>query len=451
MVAPKITGGGYVKGALQYDFDGRPGEQRTPPGEWVGGSCVGSDAAELLAQFKPILALRPEAKKPVWRCSINLHPSDGRLTDAEWDKISRRFLVLMGIDPGKVAWCGIHHVEKQHDHIHITLSRVLPDGSLWDRAHDVKRAIEACAQIERESPQLIGRQLHQHDRTPKDKRSLSVGERCMKQKGLPVIRELLQEKVDKVLADHPQGIGLQEFVAELQMVGVEARPYLPKGKFAGMSYSAEGISFPGGKLGSKYTNTGLLERGVRYQEGDGAPTESVGVDVPTPAPSEQKPTVTPEQAALARQALDKARAGTKKQIDEAHQAGVSEHLIRMALAMALMMARLIETLFRLPKGTLGSWEYTPQAGVRAVPPAPSEGADLAALTRAQAKLAVQLNKLTEALQSGDMDKLPKLEDERFKKLREQFAEANRHAAGHDQDDEVERQARQRALREGGRP
>ena len=169
----------------------------------------------------------------------------------------------------------------------------------------------------------------------------------------------------------------------------------------------------------------------------------------TQAPS---PAITPGQAEIARQALDKARAGAKKQFDEAHQAGISEQLIRMAMALAQAMARLIESMFRLPKGSLGSWEYTQQAGPRAVPPVPPEGADLAALAQAQAKLAANLNKLTEALQTGDMDKLPDLPDSRFKALREQFSAANREAQGHEHDDEEERrQARLRAMREGGRP
>lgn len=265
MVAPKITGGGCVKGAIGYDFDGRPGEKRDPPGEWVAGSCVGGNAAELLAQFKPALALRPEAKRPVWRCSINLHPSDGRLTPEEWDKVSRRFLQLMGVDPDRSAWCSINHKDRPHDHAHLTLSRVLPDGSLWGRAHDVKRAIEACSQIERESPQLIGRQLRTHDRIPKDKRALTMCERKMKEKGLPVSREFIQKKVDEVLNAHPDGIGLREFVRELQKVGVEATPYIPKGQFKGMSYTAQGISWPGSKLGTVYTSVGLIKRGVRYE------------------------------------------------------------------------------------------------------------------------------------------------------------------------------------------
>lgn len=266
MVAPKITGGGWAPGALGYDFNGSPGEKkRDPPGEWVGGSCVGSNAAELLAQFKPILSLRPEVKKPVWRCSINLHPSDGRLSAAEWDRIDRRFLELMGIDPDRAAWCAVQHKDRPHDHNHITLSRVLLDGTLWDRANDVKRAIEACARIERESMQLLGRQLHQHDRTPKEKRALTMGERQIKEKGLLVIREMISKKVDDLLRAHPDGIGLTDFIAKMKKVGVEVRPYLPKGEFKGISYSAQGISFPGSKLGTAYTSIGLSERGVRHQ------------------------------------------------------------------------------------------------------------------------------------------------------------------------------------------
>lgn len=449
MASPKITNGGSYKGALGYDFEGRPGEPRDPPGEWVGGSCVGSNAAEIGAQFKPILALRPETRKPIWRCSINLHPTDGRLTAEQWNIVSRRFLELMGVNPDRAAWCAVNHKDRPHDHAHLTLSRVLPDGSLWDRAHDVKRAIEACAQIERESVQLIGRQLHQHDRTPKEKRGLTRGEREIENREVRIVsREFIQLQVDQVIAAHPKGIELSDFVAELNKVGVEAMAYLPKNSWKGMSYTAQGISWPGGKLGTNYTHTGLQARGVWHREGGHAHSEAGATSVLKPSTT----TVTPAQAEIARQALDKARAGAKKQFEEAHQAGVQEHLIRMAMALALMAARLIESLFRLKPGALGSWEYSSTFGVRAVPPTPSEGADLTALAQAQAKLAAQLNKLTEALETGDMEKLPEIQDSRFKALREQFAAANRDASGHDQDDDEERrQARLSALREGGRP
>lgn len=265
MVAPKVTVGAFVKGALHYDVHGRPGQPRDPPGEWVGGSCVSPNADQLLAQFKPVLALRPEAKKPVWRCSINLHPSDGRLTPDEWNKVSRRFLELVEVDPDRAAWCSINHKDRPHDHSHVTLSRVMPDGSLWDRSNDVQRAHRACVQIERESMQLLGRQLHVHNRTLKEKRGLSMGERQIeKREGRIVSREFIQLQVDQVIKDHPEGIGLTDFVRVLRGLGVNALPYLQKGEFKGMSYSARGISWAGSKLGTAYTNAGLISRGVRY-------------------------------------------------------------------------------------------------------------------------------------------------------------------------------------------
>ena len=372
-----------------------------------------------------------------------MHTDDGELTQTEWDVVSRRFLVLMGVNPNRAAWCAIHHRDRPtHDHVHITLSRVFPDGSLWDRAHDAKRAMEACAQIERESMALIGRQLHQHDRTPKEKRGLTMGERQIELKeGRIVSREFIQLQVDQVIAAHPKGIELSDFVAELKKVGVESTPYLPKDSWKGMSYSAQGISWPGGKLGTSYTHTGLQARGVWHREGGHGHAE---------AALKPSPTVTPAQAEIAGKALEKAKVDAQKQFQEAHQVGVSEHLIRMALAMALMLAKVIERMFGLQPGALGSWEYTPQGGPRAVPPTPTAGTDLTALAQAQAKLAAQLNKLTETLKTGDMNKLPELPDERLEALREQFAAANRKAAGDKDEDDEGRQTRLRAMREGDR-
>lgn len=445
MVAPKISGGGFAKGALGYDFEGSPGKQRTPPGEWVGGSCVGSNAAELLAQFKPILALRPEARKPVWRCSINLHPSDGRLTPAEWDIVSRRFLQLMGVNPDKAAWCSINHKDRPHDHAHVTLSRVLPDGSLWDRANDVRRAIDACAQIERESMQLLGRQLHQHDRTPKEKRGLTRGEQEIEQRvGRIMSREFIQLQVDQVLKAHADGIGLFEFVNELKGLGVEATPYLPKGQFKGMSYSAQGISWPGGKLGAGYTNTGLIERGVRYEsEGSTAPTDAPPASVPA------APALAPVDPAAARKALDKARSSARDELNQARQAGVSEAMIKMAVWLAAMMARLLEIVLRLPQHSLGRFDYTPTAGVTTPAPTPAPAEDLARLARGQDALSKQLDQFTHAIRTGDLGDLPKLADERYMEVRQQLIQAQLDQKAEEGDRVRVEEERTRVLREGG--
>jgi hypothetical protein len=342
----------------------------------------------------------------------------------------------MDVDPYLVAWCAINHKDRKHDHIHITLCRILLNGSLWDHANDVPRAIKACAQIERESMQLIGRQLHIHDRSPKDKRSLSMSELKLKEQGLVVSREFIQQIVDQVIKSRPHGISLTDFVRELKTLGVEARPLFSEGEFNGISYGADGISWPGGKLGKAYTNTGLFARGV-IDEAESGGMDADSVRTTALAPSSMQPapdallTSAPGQHEISCRALEAALANAKKQFDKAHQSGVQEHLVFMAVDMVVALASAIETTFQLPEGSLGSWAYSPAAGFNAVPPTHVEGADLENLARAQGSLAVQISKLIEALESGDMEKMPEMADRRFQALREQFTEANRETTDHD--------------------
>jgi hypothetical protein len=432
-------------------------------GEYIGGTLIGSPR-EMSRQAAPFRSARADAKAPVMHYSLALEAGDGLKTKEEWVAMVTSFLDKMGFDRKHGAWASWIHRDTDFDHAHIVFLRSMGDGSLWNREFSARRAIEATAQIERE----FG--LRTHDRTPKkEKRALTRKEKELEQllgkEGKKLNKSEIIKQIDaateRLQAEHPAGYSLAQFSEALKSRGIEVEAYAPKGRLSGLKYARDGMWVSGSTLGSAYSPNGLFQRGLLdlHAEVLGAPTDApkapamaleLPISVPTSAAQTEK-AITPAQAEIAGKALDKAKVDAQKQFQEAHQVGVSEHLIRMALAMALMLAKVIERMFGLQPGALGSWEYTPQGGPRAVPPTPTAGADLTALAQAQAKLAAQLNKLTEALKTGDMNKLPELPDERLKALREQFAAANRKAAGDKDEDDEGRQARLRAMREGDRP
>ena len=282
-MVPKITVGAGLRGALEYDHNPKDGELRA---EWVAGTLIGTPR-EMAVQAGHFRALRPDCKKPVWRCSISLPPSDGRQTLHKWESIATDFLREMGI-PQNAAWCAIRHFERDHDHIHLTVLRTLPDGSLWNQEHSARRAIKVCEKLE----QMHDLNTHSRVPTPKDRPSRAEIE-IAQRKGTPMTRELIQDSVNSILQAHPQGIDFADLQKLLVAKGVDMQPYAPGGVLKGVSYFCDSFKWPGSKIGREYS-AGLTERGVRYsadsEKASGAGSQqaqepaSPGIHAPVSAP-----------------------------------------------------------------------------------------------------------------------------------------------------------------------
>jgi hypothetical protein len=132
---------------------------------------------------------------------------------------------------------------------------------LWNQEHSAKRGIKACAELEAEFD------LNKHDRTPAPKTRPSRAEKeIATRKGTPMSREKIQDSVDKILAEHQDGIDFDEFRSQLAELKIEVLPYAPGGVLKGVSYSFDSLKWPGSKVGRPYS-AGLTERGVRYRAG----------------------------------------------------------------------------------------------------------------------------------------------------------------------------------------
>jgi hypothetical protein len=253
-VVPKITTSASVRNCYEYDLRSKNADD--PPGEWVGGTVVGSarEMAKATAFFRQ---LRPDCKKAIWSCSLSLPPADGRREAAEWGQIAESFLRKMGVHIKTHAWAAHRH-QHDNDHIHIRLCRVSSAGTLWNQEHSAKRAIKICADLEDEF------NLESHDRTPAKKKRPTMAEtQIFERKGIPMSRTTIQTAVDSIIAAHPQGIDFKELQALLKAQQIDVQPYAPSGVLKGVSYLHDSVKWPGSKIGSDYS-AGLTGRGVRY-------------------------------------------------------------------------------------------------------------------------------------------------------------------------------------------
>lgn len=117
------TGGRVIGGNLGY-------EGHTEPDQWV----------KLMRQA---LNKRPEAKKPVWQCSLRNTANDRQLTDPEWADAGQSFAESMGFEGH--PWVMVRHGD---DHVHLVVSRVDFEGQLWSRSHDRRKAQNAASALE---------------------------------------------------------------------------------------------------------------------------------------------------------------------------------------------------------------------------------------------------------------------------------------------------------------
>lgn len=89
----------------------------------------------------------------------------------------------------------------------------------------------------------------------------------------PSVRMLLQEYISSVLQEP---VPFQEFAAKLQENGIEVKlNQASTGTISGISFSLNGISFKGSKLGKGYTWNALKQKGLYYENGYAAEHEPI--------------------------------------------------------------------------------------------------------------------------------------------------------------------------------
>ncbi|MBE0470693.1 MAG: relaxase/mobilization nuclease domain-containing protein [Methyloprofundus sp.] len=250
----KVNRGDGFRGVLDYALN----SEKRP--EIIGGTIAGLNARQLAAEFGMVRKLRPDAKRPVWHCSLSLPPGD-HLTGERWDAVAGDFLKEMGFSD-KTPWVAIRHRDTDKDHIHIIASRIDLDGKLWHGKWEARTAIEATQKLEKSH----GLRLTPGLENSSGRKALKKGEIEMslrKEEQPPKLK--LQAIIDEALSSGE--LTAVQFAEALALSGVEVKANLAStGTFNGFSYEIDGIAFKGSKLGKSYGWSGIKERGVTYEQ-----------------------------------------------------------------------------------------------------------------------------------------------------------------------------------------
>lgn len=92
----------------------------------------------------------------VWHCSLSLAADEGKISDAQWQRIAEGFVEKMGfVDPDGAKssrWVAVHHGASKNgnDHIHIVVQMVREDGTKANVHNDMHRSQKAARELEKE-------------------------------------------------------------------------------------------------------------------------------------------------------------------------------------------------------------------------------------------------------------------------------------------------------------
>ena len=251
----KVGRGDGFRGVLDYALN----KEKRP--EIIGGTIAGLNARQLAAEFGYVRKLRPDAKRPVWHCSLSLPPGD-HLTGEKWDAVVSDFMKEMGFSES-TPYIAIRHRDTDKDHVHIVASRINLSGELWHGKWEARRAIEATQKLEKVHGLTLTAGL---DDAKKDRKQLKKGEIEM---GLRTGEQPPKLKLQNIIDEALKAGDLTavQFAETLTVAGVEVKANLAStGRFNGFSFSLDGVSFKGSKLGKSYTWGQLQERGISYEQ-----------------------------------------------------------------------------------------------------------------------------------------------------------------------------------------
>lgn len=244
----KISRGSGFKGVLSYAFEGK--DQEVGHGRLLGGSMAGTTARELAAEFRAIARLRPDIARPVWHNSLRM-PAGEDISDARWNAIATSYLKRMRFDVKRTQYAVFKHDDA---HVHLVVSRVLSDGSVFLGRNENLLSTKVIQRLERAfkltltpGPTYSAEgKIVMPERSKPSKNEL---EQALRLGELPA-RLALQARVTAALQGRPT---TGEFLARLDAAGVQAVPNIAStGRMNGFSFEWEGIAFTGSQLGAAY-------------------------------------------------------------------------------------------------------------------------------------------------------------------------------------------------------
>jgi hypothetical protein len=258
MIGKTVKGDGFG-GVLRYVFS-------KPEAKRVGGNMVGQTPRALAREFRAIANHNRRVKRPVAHISLSPSPLD-ELSDSKTLDFAIAYMDKIGFS--NCQWVIVKHSDtetnegKPRPHFHIVANRVQPtDYRVISDWRDYRRSEVAIRELELEFGLIQVQPSWEFDRI-----APSTGQKQKaKREGATdeQVKVQLQYAIDIAASGNPT---MPELIQKLKNKGVKAQVHFQStGRVQGLTYSMDGITFSGTKLGKAYTFGGLQKyRGVTYE------------------------------------------------------------------------------------------------------------------------------------------------------------------------------------------
>ncbi len=233
-------------------------------------NLAGDTPQDFYQQLSATKQLNPRVRSPVSHISISFPPTE-KPDKEQLQEIIEETLTGMGFE--KNLYFAASHNDRNHFHLHIAASRINIDGECVSDWYDKRRLEKVLRNLESQfgltsvpcswEVDTTAPSTGQKRRMMREKREFELGLRDTEAEKSAV--EKIQDAIENVIQP---GIGIAQFIEKLKLTAVEiSLKITDEGIIQGISYSIDGVAFPGRKLGRNSkacTIEGLAMRGVDF-------------------------------------------------------------------------------------------------------------------------------------------------------------------------------------------
>ncbi|OAJ69654.1 hypothetical protein A7976_13555 [Methylobacillus sp. MM3] len=237
MIQNIVVGSGFA-GIVRY-------AQEKEDGETLASNLASHDWNGRAAEMDAIASMNTRTQKPVCHVSLSASPGE-HPTNEQWIAAANAWKREMGFSDDH-QFVLIKHNDRDHDHAHLILNRIHPDGGkAVSMSNNFERGEQACRIAEREAG-LQGFNEYQAQTLTGTKGRMAEIRAC----------------IDRSLAGNP---GLDLFRSRMQKEGfdvIENRSP-STGRLSGLSFQSlvDGKTWKGSEIGKVYSAAGLKKRGL---------------------------------------------------------------------------------------------------------------------------------------------------------------------------------------------
>lgn len=195
----KMTKGSSFAGAARYDLE-KDGSRL------IDTNCASSDWNGIASEMDAVAASNTHCKKNCIHLSISAAYSD-KLTDDQWRQAGQIVMRELGLEGHQFAQS--RHDDTRHDHTHLTINRIGPNGKAWNDSLDYKRVHAAMRVIEKEMglEQIKDHSATRDGRFDKVKADLAESVKDSKSKGLDHFKQSMLARGYEVIENKSKTTG----------------------------------------------------------------------------------------------------------------------------------------------------------------------------------------------------------------------------------------------------